>query len=86
CADFELDGAARAALAGYVKELENWLSGILVWHEGCHRYTEADPRRASRVVPPAPPRTGGGDGGGRRSGARVSRAPALRVRGCARGG
>ncbi|MCF3960778.1 terpene synthase family protein [Streptomyces fuscigenes] len=57
CADFELDGAARAALAGYVKELENWLSGILVWHEGCHRYTEADlledhPQR--RLLPPAP--------------------------------
>ncbi|MGQ4514795.1 terpene synthase family protein [Streptomyces sp. DW26H14] len=57
CDDFGLDGDARAALAGYVKELENWLSGILVWHDGCHRYKEAD-LRADRPEPrplaPAP--------------------------------
>lgn len=55
CDDFDLDAAERAALDGYVKELANWLSGILVWHEGCHRYTEADllqDRREPRWLPP----------------------------------
>ncbi|MFE6744702.1 germacradienol/geosmin synthase [Kitasatospora purpeofusca] len=40
--DFGLDGPARATLAGYVKELENWLAGILVWHRDCRRYREED--------------------------------------------
>lgn len=40
--DFGLDAEVRAVLDGYVKELENWLSGILVWHDGCHRYKEED--------------------------------------------
>ncbi|MET8698409.1 terpene synthase family protein [Kitasatospora sp. NPDC004723] len=40
--DFALDGPARAVIAGYVKELENWLAGILGWHEGCRRYREED--------------------------------------------
>ncbi len=43
--DFGLDPAARETLDGYVKELENWLAGILSWHEGCRRYTEEDLRR-----------------------------------------
>ncbi|MDT0267217.1 terpene synthase family protein [Streptomyces sp. DSM 44915] len=44
--DFQLDAEARQVLAGYVKELENWLSGILLWHQDCHRYKESDLRRA----------------------------------------
>ncbi|GAA1390982.1 hypothetical protein GCM10009639_20260 [Kitasatospora putterlickiae] len=40
--DFGLDGPARAVLAGYVGELENWLAGILIWHRGCLRYREED--------------------------------------------
>ncbi|MEU3192446.1 terpene synthase family protein [Streptomyces sp. NPDC006992] len=43
--DFGLDEASRAALDGYVRELENWMSGILVWHRDCRRYGEADLRR-----------------------------------------
>ncbi|WP_327392032.1 MULTISPECIES: family 2 encapsulin nanocompartment cargo protein terpene cyclase [unclassified Streptomyces] len=43
--DFGLDDEARATLDGYVRELENWMSGILVWHRDCRRYTEADLRR-----------------------------------------
>ncbi|RKT16945.1 germacradienol/geosmin synthase [Streptomyces sp. 1114.5] len=43
--DFGLDSAARELLGGYVKELENWLAGILSWHEGCRRYGEEDLRR-----------------------------------------
>ncbi|MFJ1580600.1 family 2 encapsulin nanocompartment cargo protein terpene cyclase [Streptomyces sp. NPDC088182] len=40
--DFGLDADARRVLDGYVKELENWLSGILNWHHGCKRYKEAE--------------------------------------------
>lgn len=43
--DFALDRVSRDALDGYVRELENWLSGILVWHRDCRRYAEADLRR-----------------------------------------
>ncbi|MFF2044544.1 germacradienol/geosmin synthase [Kitasatospora sp. NPDC058170] len=43
--DFDLGPEARAMLDGYVKELENWLAGIHVWHRDCHRYGEADLRR-----------------------------------------
>ncbi|MFD6990437.1 germacradienol/geosmin synthase [Streptomyces sp. NPDC059943] len=54
--DFGLDAEARAVLDGYVKELENWLSGILVWHDGCHRYKEEDLLRdragITRWLPP----------------------------------
>ncbi|MEU8921200.1 terpene synthase family protein [Kitasatospora sp. NPDC048545] len=43
--DFGLDGEVREVLDGYVKELENWLAGVLNWHEGCRRYGEDDLRR-----------------------------------------
>ncbi|WP_260475863.1 terpene synthase family protein, partial [Streptomyces sp. WAC 06725] len=43
--DFDLSEEARALLDGYVKELENWMSGILTWHRGCRRYREEDLRR-----------------------------------------
>ncbi|MFD3485537.1 germacradienol/geosmin synthase [Streptomyces sp. NPDC058665] len=56
--DFALTPEARAVLAGYVKELENWLSGILVWHRGCHRYKEEDllptPAPLTHRLPPPP--------------------------------
>jgi len=38
----DLDDATAAALRGHAARLENWLSGILNWHQGCHRYAEAD--------------------------------------------
>ncbi|MFD7596763.1 germacradienol/geosmin synthase [Kitasatospora sp. NPDC059812] len=40
--DFALEPEARELLDGYVKELENWLAGILVWHRDCRRYREED--------------------------------------------
>lgn len=40
--DFGLDTQMRGVLDGYVRELENWLSGILNWHRGCVRYREED--------------------------------------------
>lgn len=43
--DFDLPPEARRTLDGYVKDLENWLSGIMTWHEGCRRYREEDLRR-----------------------------------------
>ncbi|MFD0278010.1 germacradienol/geosmin synthase [Kitasatospora sp. NPDC127111] len=43
--DFGLDAEGRAVLDGYVKELENWLAGILRWHRDCKRYTEEDLKR-----------------------------------------
>ncbi|MEU6083652.1 family 2 encapsulin nanocompartment cargo protein terpene cyclase [Streptomyces sp. NPDC047108] len=42
--DFKLDTEARELLDGYVGELENWLSGILTWHQECRRYGESDLR------------------------------------------
>ncbi|MEV7425515.1 family 2 encapsulin nanocompartment cargo protein terpene cyclase [Streptomyces sp. NPDC091212] len=56
--DFDLDQDARAVLDGYVKELENWLSGILNWHHGCKRYKEPelleDRAGITRWLPPVP--------------------------------
>ncbi|MEU7223859.1 terpene synthase family protein [Streptomyces chrestomyceticus] len=43
--DFDLSAEARELLDGYVKELENWMAGILTWHRGCRRYGEEDLRR-----------------------------------------
>ncbi|MCK9874273.1 germacradienol/geosmin synthase [Frankia sp. Ag45/Mut15] len=40
----ELDEDAREALRGYVLELQHWLAGILRWHQGTHRYEEAELR------------------------------------------
>jgi germacradienol/geosmin synthase len=37
-----LDAATREALLSHAGNLENWLAGILNWHQGCHRYAEAD--------------------------------------------
>jgi germacradienol/geosmin synthase len=53
CDDLELDEDARTALARYVRELEDWMSGILNWHRGCRRYDEDELRRppgAGRVL------------------------------------
>ncbi|MFF9642603.1 terpene synthase family protein [Kitasatospora aureofaciens] len=43
--DFALGAEARETLDGYVKELENWLAGILSWHRGCRRYRTEDLER-----------------------------------------
>lgn len=45
--DFALDPGAREVLAGYVRELKNWIAGILIWHRGCRRYREEDLRRGT---------------------------------------
>jgi germacradienol/geosmin synthase len=43
--DFDLPEETREILAGYVRELEHWLAGILIWHQDCHRYDEDELRR-----------------------------------------
>ena len=45
---------AREALYGHARRLENWLSGILNWHQGCHRYSETDLISNARLPRPAP--------------------------------
>jgi germacradienol/geosmin synthase len=47
--DFDLDADARSTLTGYAEELQDWLAGILTWHQGCHRYEESE----LRYHPPA---------------------------------
>ncbi|MFF8895976.1 germacradienol/geosmin synthase Cyc2 [Streptomyces lydicus] len=42
--DFQLPAEARATLDGYVRELKNWMAGILNWHQGCRRYIEPELR------------------------------------------
>ncbi|MFG2261881.1 germacradienol/geosmin synthase Cyc2 [Streptomyces sp. NPDC048720] len=50
--DFELSGAARSAMDGYVLDLQNWMAGILNWHREVDRY-KADwlGRRAHGFLP-----------------------------------
>jgi germacradienol/geosmin synthase len=45
--DLDLDDGTRKILDGHVKELENWLAGILNWHRGVKRYREEDLRAGS---------------------------------------
>lgn len=62
--DFKLSQEVRGIMDGYVAQLQNWLSGILKWHQDCHRYGAADlARRAHGFVPdraPAVPFPGAG--------------------------
>jgi len=39
--EFGLAPKGRAALEAYVRDLKDWMAGILNWHEGCHRYEDA---------------------------------------------
>ncbi|UUN25013.1 terpene synthase family protein [Streptomyces sp. FIT100] len=55
CEDFGLDAKGRAALDAYVRELEDWVAGILHWHRSVRRYGEGDVRRGAG----SPLRTGG---------------------------
>ncbi|GHD89180.1 germacradienol/geosmin synthase Cyc2 [Streptomyces naganishii] len=54
--DFELSEEARAAMAGYVLDLQNWMAGILNWHRRVDRYkAEWLARRAHVFLPGRPP-------------------------------
>ncbi|MEO3977935.1 terpene synthase family protein [Streptomyces sp. CAU 1734] len=52
CADFALDTAGRAALGAYVREIEDWLAGILNWHRTVRRYGPEDVRSGAGTVRP----------------------------------
>ncbi|WP_018684951.1 terpene synthase family protein [Actinokineospora enzanensis] len=52
--DFDLAPEARKPLLDYAEDLRNWLSGILAWHEGVRRYSEADLVRHFPDSPGAP--------------------------------
>ncbi|WP_434587509.1 terpene synthase family protein [Streptomyces sp. A5-4] len=49
--DFALDGDAREILDGYVRELKDWLAGILNWHRHCVRYRDEDLRSGAGGAP-----------------------------------
>ncbi|MEV3968664.1 germacradienol/geosmin synthase Cyc2 [Streptomyces sp. NPDC050698] len=54
--DFRLSREARAAMATYVADLRNWMSGILNWHRAVDRYKdEWLSRRAHGFLPGRPP-------------------------------
>ncbi|MFI0816806.1 germacradienol/geosmin synthase [Streptomyces sp. NPDC021098] len=40
--DFGLSAEGRAALEGYVRHLQDWMSGILTWHREVARYREEE--------------------------------------------
>ncbi|MFJ6212703.1 family 2 encapsulin nanocompartment cargo protein terpene cyclase [Streptomyces sp. NPDC092296] len=50
--EFALDAEARRTLTGYAEELQDWMAGILTWHQGCHRYEEAELRRNAGLAEP----------------------------------
>ncbi|MFF7467462.1 germacradienol/geosmin synthase Cyc2 [Streptomyces sp. NPDC008092] len=54
--DFELSAEARGAVDAYVRDLQNWMAGILNWHQHVERY-QADhlARRTHGFVPDRPP-------------------------------
>ncbi|GGX10145.1 terpene synthase family protein [Streptomyces chryseus] len=49
--DFALDAEAREILDGYVRELQDWMAGILNWHRECVRYRDEDLRGGSGGAP-----------------------------------
>ncbi|MFP8942275.1 terpene synthase family protein [Streptomyces fenghuangensis] len=69
-ADLALDAEVRATLTGYARELQHWMAGILVWHQGCRRYTESELRRPVG----GPPRLPHGPTGPGTSAARIAAA------------
>jgi germacradienol/geosmin synthase len=55
--DFGLDSKAREKLLGYVEKLQQWMAGVLRWHQTVDRYKEFE--LLNTPVPgrlPAPPR------------------------------
>ncbi|WP_432189245.1 germacradienol/geosmin synthase Cyc2 [Streptomyces sp. Tue6028] len=54
--DFGLSEEAREIMAGYVADLQNWMTGILNWHRSVDRYkAEYLARRAHGFLPDRPP-------------------------------
>ncbi|KKZ75382.1 terpene synthase family protein [Streptomyces showdoensis] len=55
-ADFGLDAEGRAAFEAYLRELEDWLAGVLHWHRNVRRYGAEDVRSGSGTPPLRGPR------------------------------
>ncbi|MFD5536940.1 germacradienol/geosmin synthase Cyc2 [Streptomyces sp. NPDC127079] len=56
CDDFALSAEAREAMGAYVRDLQNWMAGILNWHRHVDRYTPDHlARRAHGFLPDRPP-------------------------------
>jgi germacradienol/geosmin synthase len=49
CDSMDLPSETRKALERYVGELEDWMSGILSWHQGTRRYQESELLRRKAV-------------------------------------
>jgi germacradienol/geosmin synthase len=47
--DFALDKQARAKIGKYITGLQNWMSGIVVWHETVTRYKEFELRNTRKL-------------------------------------
>jgi germacradienol/geosmin synthase len=58
CEEFGLDEEARKVLVRYAQELKHWMAGILIWHEECERYKEADLVKHNAPPVPAQPAYG----------------------------
>jgi germacradienol/geosmin synthase len=48
---FQLDKQGQDSLDAYLAQLQHWMSGILNWHQGCHRYTESGLLRRYGAAP-----------------------------------
>ncbi|MFG3288799.1 germacradienol/geosmin synthase Cyc2 [Streptomyces sp. NPDC048179] len=56
CDDFELSAEAREVMRNYVRDLQNWMAGILNWHRHVARYQPDHlARRAHGFLPDRPP-------------------------------
>ncbi|MEV5843824.1 germacradienol/geosmin synthase Cyc2 [Streptomyces sp. NPDC051985] len=56
CDDFELSAEAREVMRNYVRDLQNWMAGILNWHRRVDRYQPDHlARRAHGFLPDRPP-------------------------------
>ncbi|MFL5357826.1 family 2 encapsulin nanocompartment cargo protein terpene cyclase [Archangium sp.] len=46
CDSMGLDAKAREKLHGYVEKLQQWMAGVLIWHQTVERYKEAELRQS----------------------------------------
>ena len=56
--DFGLDDKARERLGRYVEQLQQWMAGVLRWHQAVDRYKEFELRDSHRLVLPPKGATG----------------------------
>ncbi|HCA85997.1 MAG TPA: Geosmin synthase [Streptomyces sp.] len=49
--DLNLDTTIRSALTDHAGGLQSWMAGILIWHQGCRRYTESELHRPVEILP-----------------------------------